>query len=138
MTHNETKFLRWTSPTPRTDGILWSGDLDIDDHTANLSSSLRIAEPTLATGITKGGIIQVTPAGVFLQSGDHKLLGNNERIVHASVVDDYLALIVYNSVSSWTLNYLQVVQEGTKEFLSSGISYNLIGEPSAIKLFTNS
>jgi Mono-functional DNA-alkylating methyl methanesulfonate N-term len=136
MTFNETKFLRWTSLSPRKDGTSWIGDLDIDDYTANLSSSLRIAEPTLATGVTKGGIVQVTPAGVFLESGDHRLLGNQERVVHASVIDDHIALVVYNSEPSWTLVYTQVLRDETsQEFLSAGISYNLPGEPSAIKLF---
>jgi hypothetical protein len=137
MTHNETKFLRWTSPTPRTNP-LWAGDLDLDDYTANLSSSLRIAEPSLATGMTQGSIIQVTPAGVFLQSGDCRLLSNEERVVHASVVDDHIALVIYNSLPSWMLVYLWVLRDEMKLFLSAGVSYQLPGEPSAIKLFIDS
>lgn len=135
MTHNETKFLRWTSPTPRRDGILWIGDLDIDDWTANLSTSLMISESTLATSITDSGILQVTPTGVYLHGGVRKQVSAQERIVQAAVVGSDIALVIYNETGYWNLVCVKIHSHDSGTYLSEGYSVQLPREPSAMNLF---
>jgi hypothetical protein len=134
MTHNETKFLRWTSSTPRGDGILWAGDLDIDDWTANLSTSLMTSETTLATSLTDNGILQVTPTGVYLH-GECRQVSAQERIVQAVVVGSDIALVIYNETGYWNLACVKIVSGDSGTHLSEGYSVQLLREPSAMNLF---
>jgi hypothetical protein len=135
MTHNETKFLKWTSSTPRDDGILWVGDLDIDDWTANLSTSLMVSETTLATSLTDNGIVQVTPTGVYLHGGVRRQVSSQERIVQAVVVGSDIALVIYNEAGFWSLACAKIVSRDSGTYLSEGYSVQLPREPSAMNLF---
>ena len=112
MTHNETKFLRWTSPTPRANGMLWTGDLDIDDQTQNLSASYVISESTLVTGLANNCIIQVSPSGVYLGDGVCRRSGPQERIIQGAIVGSEIAVVVYNESGQWNLIFLQIIQDG--------------------------
>lgn len=137
MTHNDTKLLRWRSSTPRTNGLLWTGDLDIDDFTQHLSLSYPFSEATLATGLTDNGILIVTSSGVYL--GDiSRRWGPQERIVQAAVVGSEIALVIYSESGQWRLLALQVIQTGSEVTLQEDKSTILPREPTAIKLFLNS
>src|SRR5438552_2897739 len=85
MTYNETKILRWTSSTPRSAGILWTGALDIDDYTQNLSASYMVSEATLDAGLIDHDIIQVTSSGIYISDAPCRRCGSQERIVQATV-----------------------------------------------------
>ena len=135
MTHNETKFLRWTSPAPRANGMLWTGDLDIDDHTQNLSTFYVISESTLATGLNNNDIVQVTPSGVYLGEGLCRRAGPQERIVQAAIIGSEIALVVYNENGQWNLVSIQIVRDGSEISLVETPSMLLPREPTAIKLF---
>jgi hypothetical protein len=137
MTHNETKFLRWTSPTPRANGRLWTGDLDIDDYTQNLSTSYVISESTLATGLTKNGIIQVSPSGIYLGDRVWRRAGPEERIVQAAIVGSEIVVVVYDESGQWNLVSLQIIQSGSEITLVETPSVALPREPTTLKLFIN-
>ena len=132
MTHNESKFLRWTSPDHRQD--LWAEELVIDDYTQSFAALVG-SEATLATSLTSTGIIQVTPSGVYVTDKVFRQLSPQSRIIHASVVDSVVALVVYNESGYWSLVHMQLQQTSDDFQLSIGDSVVLPREPSAIKLF---
>jgi hypothetical protein len=106
MTHNETKVLRWSSSTPKINGVPWTGVLDmaIDDCTAQLSPSYHFSESTLAVSLTDNGLLQVTSSGIYL--GDVLTFNVNpdERLVQAAIVGEFIAIVVYSqSQSHWSL-----------------------------------
>jgi hypothetical protein len=137
MTHNDTKILRWRSTTPRTNGLLWTGELDIDDITQQLSVSYPISEATLATALLDYGILIVTPSGVYL--GDvSRQWGPQERIVQATIVESEVALVIYNEIGQWRLLTLQIMQNGSEISFQEYKSTILPREPTAIKLFLSS
>jgi hypothetical protein len=106
MTHNETKVLRWSSSTPRINGVPWSGviDMSITDCTALVSSSYQFSEGTLAIALTDRGLVQVTPSGIYLGDGLTHHLTPDERIVQAAITDDYITIVKYSqSKCCWAL-----------------------------------
>lgn len=141
MTYNETKVLRWTSLASRTNHRIWSGDLEIDDITPTLSDHLMLSEPTLATSFVAGGILQVTPSGLYFSETVRRQVSAQERIVQASIVGKDMILVVYNDSGIWTLWSVSVEAnqsaEGTPD---AGVSFlfrgqtELLREPSAIRL----
>ena len=136
MTHNESKFLRWTSPGQREDAGLWANELVIDDYTQTFGS-LVSSEPTLATSLMEIGVLQVTPSGVYLTDTVSRQFSPHSRIIHASVVDRDIALVTYNETGYWSLVHMQVQQiDGTFQ-ISAGESIILPREPSAVKLVIN-
>lgn len=136
MTHNESKFLRWTSSGRREDGGLWAGELVIDDYTQTFESLLG-SEATLATSLTAIGILQVTPSGVYVTDKVFRQFSPHSRIIHASVVDSDIALVIYNETGYWSLLHMQLEQvDGVFRF-SIRESVVLPREPSAVKLSIN-
>ena len=136
MTHNESKFLRWTSSDRREDGGLWAGELVIDDLTQTFTA-LVSSEATLATSLTAIGILQVTPSGVYVTDKVFRQFSPHSRIIHASVVDSDIALVIYNEAGYWSLWHMRLEQiDGIFQF-SAGESVVLPREPSAIKLSIN-
>jgi len=136
MTHNESKFLRWTSPGRREDAGLWAGELVIDDYTQTFATLIS-SEATLVTSLTEIGILQVTPSGVYLTDTVSQKFSPHSRIIHASIVDGHIVLVTYNESGYWSLVHMQLQQvDGTFQ-LSAGESVVLPREPSAVKLAVN-
>ena len=141
MTYNETKILRWTSPEPRSNNMIWSGDLEIDDITPTLANHLSLSEPTLATSLVAGSILQITPSGMYFNDTVRKQVSAQERIVQASVVGKDIILVVYNDSGVWTLWSITVdVTHPSEGSQGDDISFSFKGqidlprEPSAIRL----
>jgi hypothetical protein len=101
LTYNETKVFHWRSPTSRSDGVVWSGELDIDDITDAIGAHISTSEQTLATGLSNGVIFQVTPTGLY--SSYEPGIPRQDRIIQASTLGEDLALVTYNETGSWSL-----------------------------------
>jgi hypothetical protein len=101
LTYNETKVFHWRSPTSRSDGVVWSGELDIDDITDAIGTRISTSEQTLATGLSNGVIFQITPTGVYSNCEPGR--SRQDRIVQASVLGDDIALVTKNEAGSWSL-----------------------------------
>lgn len=102
MTFNETKVFRWRSPTSRSDGVPWSGELDIDDITDKVANDLSTSEETLAAGISNEDIFQITPTGIY--SPKFRRSCPRGRLIQASIMKDHLAFVTYAYESdAWTL-----------------------------------
>lgn len=113
MTYNETKLLHWDSPTSRKSGEIWSGYLDIDDLTE--TKAIMTSEPTLACSLFRGSMVQITPKGVYLNGIAAKEVNTYERIVHADILEQNLALVIYHQTGNCTLVHLRLVEESSLE-----------------------
>jgi hypothetical protein len=92
-------------------------------------------EPTLATGLIRDDIIQVTPSGVYFRKETPRTVEDGDRIIQASICGDKITLVVYHEIGSWTLMYFRVEQDDEGiPLLVPGNSHSLEAEPSVIKL----
>jgi len=137
MTHNETKVLRWKSVHCRADGMQWPGEIDIDEFTQYIFPAISIEEKTLASTLTKLGILRVTTSGIYLTQVIFRHVSPQERIVLAAIEENEIVLVMYHESGRWSLLNLQIIENG-QDVISEGEEISLPLEPTSIKLVVSS
>jgi Mono-functional DNA-alkylating methyl methanesulfonate N-term len=134
MTDNKTKILRWRTPYTRLTGTAWSGELDVEEIVAEIINTERmtIDEGTLACGLVHGRILQVTSGGVYLRPDGVVPCTDNERIIHASIWQNNLAMVSHSpNTQQFRLTHVVFLEAESSQITS----IPLIAEPSIVKIF---
>src|SRR5271169_4629045 len=129
MTHDETKILHWSSPHSRMSGIPWSGELDVEEITTD---TMTFDQGSLACALVHGHILQVTSAAVYLHPDITLPCTEDERIIHASIWEDNLVVVLHTSnTKHFRLTHIVFSQTDSPRIFS----IDLIDEPSIVKIF---